>query len=260
MRGNKLLVCIAFHYVPDRLKYVMKLLDRFSTYDMDVSVIIDTNVSFRLDDFGGYSHDDLALADNLSWMYKNGFYNNISISVHDKLDHPYHLTWMHRKHFVDNIDNYDWFMYLEDDMDVPYENFKEYTDNFDMLWEQKCVPSFVRVEKFEGKEFNPDNTSHQHPLFITINKKTFVTLGNPYHAFWIMPQKELKDTMLTNFVRVDTSRETAASYPMWELGEKPLVMIEGKQVSPLCYSYHITNNYAQSNLPFAKIEISKLLQ
>lgn len=234
MPGDKLLICIAFHYIPDRLKYVMSLLERFSTYDMDMHIIIDTNKSFSLE--------------------------GAEICVHDSLEHPYHLTWIHRQHFKDNIDNYDWFMYVEDDMDVPFENFITYTENFKLLW-PSYIPSFVRIERFEGKEFNTDNTAHQHPVFININNKTFTTLGNPYHAFWIMPQKELKSTMLPNFVRREISRETAASYPMWGLRKKPLVMIENGQVSPLCYSYHLANNYAPySCTPFGKIEISKLLK
>lgn len=261
MRGDKLLICIAFHYVEDRLKYVMKLLDRFSTYDMAVSVIIDSNKSFNLNDFEIYSHDDLALDYNLSWIYKKEFYNNISISTYDKLDHPWHLTWMHRKHFADNIDNYNWFMYLEDDIDIPYENFNEYVDNFGMLWEQNSVPSFVRLEKYNNKYFVTDVTSVQDRPKLLIKEKEFVNLTQPYHAFWIMPQKELKSSLSNNFIRTELSRENAASYPMWELKKTPLVRVENNKISKLSYSYHLTNNYATyPNTPFGKIEINNLLR
>jgi hypothetical protein len=237
MRGNKLLVCIAFHYVEERRKYVESLIKRLSAYPLDVTIIVDTNrviVPF----------------------------NGAITDVHPTLKHPWHLTWMHRSHFKTTINDYDWFMYLEDDMDVPYENFKEYVDNFDMLWARNCVPSFVRLETFNGKTFVTDVTSIQEKRpVIVVGGKEFIILKQPYHAFWIMPQDALYASMHDNFTRVEMSRETAASYPMWELRKKPLIRIENSQISPLCYSWHLTNNYAEDpNTPFAKIEINNLLQ
>lgn len=237
MDGNRLLVCIAFHYIPDRVGQLMKVVDRLTAYDMDVSIIIDTNSPFYLPERKG-----------------------VSISIHNNLSHPYHLAWRHRRHFKENINKYDWFMYLEDDMDVPYENFNEYVHNFEMLWSQNCVPSFVRIEEYNGKKFVTDVTSVQRLQKVIIGEKEFVSLSQPYHAFWIMPKKELSSSLSNNFVREELSRENAASYPMWELGRKPLVRIENGIISPLCYSFHLTNNYAPySCTPFGKIEIDKLL-
>jgi hypothetical protein len=236
MDGNKLLVCIAFHYIPDRIGQLMKVIDRLTTYNMDVHVIVDSNSSFSLPER-----------------------NEVVICTHS-LSHPYHLAWMHRKHFKENIHEYDWFMYLEDDMDVPYENFNEYVSNFEMLWNLNCVPSFVRIEEYNNKKFVTDVTSVQKLQKVMIGNKEFVSLSQPYHAFWIMPKKELLSTLSSNFVRTELSRENAASYPMWELGRKPLVRVENDRISPLCYSFHLTNNYAPySCTPFGKIEIDKLL-
>jgi hypothetical protein len=75
-----------------------------------------------------------------------------------------------------------------------------------------------------------------------------------------MPQKQLKATLTPRFVRMELSRENAASYPMWELNRTPMVRIENNKISPLCYSYHLTNNFASfPNTPFGKIEIDKVL-
>lgn len=230
---SKILVCIAFHYVDSRLVYVNQLINNYITYDADVDIIVDCNQDVKL---------------------------NAKVCVHD-LEHPYHLTWMHRKHFADNIDNYDYFMYVEDDMLVTYEAFNEYVSNFDELWGLGCVPSFIRVEQYNGKNFVIDVTSSQFVDLIFVNGKYFGNLSQPYHAFWIMPKKQLKENMDNDFVKVDLSRENAASYPMWGLHKKPMVRIEGNQISRLCFSYHLANNYAcDNNTYFGKIEVKNILK
>jgi hypothetical protein len=67
-----------------------------------------------------------------------------------------------------------------------------------------------------------------------------------YHAFWIMPQKELKESMKDNFVQYTDGREFASMYVGWELGKKALVEIEKGKISKKSYSYHLPNNYALS--------------
>jgi hypothetical protein len=220
--------------VESRLVYVNQLINNYITYDADVDIIVDCNQDVKL---------------------------NAKVCVHD-LEHPYHLTWMHRKHFADNIDNYDYFMYVEDDMLVTYEAFNEYVSNFDELWGLGCVPSFIRVEQYNGKKFVIDVTSsHQFVDLIFVNGKYFGNLSQPYHAFWIMPKKQLKENMDNDFVKVDLSRENAASYPMWGLHKKPMVRIEGNQISRLCFSYHLANNYAcDNNTYFGKIEVKNILK
>jgi hypothetical protein len=229
----KILVCIAFHYVESRLIYVKQLINNYATFDADVDIIVDCNQDVKLD---------------------------AKVCVHN-LEHPYHLTWMHRKHFADNIDEYDYFMYVEDDMLVTYEAFNEYICNFDKLWDLGCVPSFIRVEQYNGKKFVTDITSSQSVDLIPVNGKFFGTLSQPYHAFWIMPKKQLKESMTNDFIKLDISRENAASYPMWELHKKPMVIIEGNQISRLCFSYHLANNYASDpNTYFGKIEVKNILK
>jgi hypothetical protein len=209
------------------------LINNYATYDVDVDIIVDCNQNVSLD---------------------------AKVYVHN-LEDPYYLTWMHRKHFVDNIDDYDYFMYVEDDMMVPYEAFNEYTSNFDTLWELGCVPSFIRIEQYDKKEFVTDITHLQSVDLVTINGKHYSTLLQPYHAFWIMPKKQLKESLTSDFIRVSMCREDAASYPVRDLQKKPMVRIEDNQVSRLCFSYHLANNYASNpNTDFGKIEVKDMLK
>jgi len=233
LKQFKLLVCIAFHNNPDRIQYIKNVIENYKNYQLDVDIIVDTNEMVDLD---------------------------ANVCVHT-LEHPYHLTWLHRKHFLDNIDNYDYFMYVEDDMLVPYQCFSEYIENFNMVWGLGYVPSFIRIETLNDKEFVTDVIVQQNIEPYIIQNKKFIRLTHPYHAFWIMPQKELKETLVSNFVRKETSRENAASYSILELNKIPIVRIEENEISKMCYSYHLANNYVcNPNTPFAKIEVKNILK
>jgi hypothetical protein len=248
MKNNKLLICVCFYYIESRLNILKKALEFVSNYDMDIHIIVDTNSN-------EWSMPDL---------------KNLEIHVHTELQHPYNLTFMHRKHIIDNIDNYDWFMYIEDDMGVPYNNFKEFVDNFYMLW-PVYVPAFIRVESFNDKEYVVDVLDNKNiENCIEIGGKKFFDLSvarrniaHAYHAFWIMPQKELKETMYNikdPFFRISTDREWAASFTTWKLEKIPLVRIDDNKISKLSYSYHLSNNYSSDGgaTPVAKIEVDKI--
>jgi hypothetical protein len=119
-KQKKLLVCIPHHHSEDRLQYLSEVINNCLSYPMDVHIIVDTN-----------EHNEMIEKYN----------PNVSVAYHNNLEHPYNLTWQHRLHILDQIDNYDYFMYIEDDMLLPFENFLEYLKNFELLYPINCVPS-----------------------------------------------------------------------------------------------------------------------
>ena len=236
-------MCIAHYYNPDRLVYLNQVVYNFLSYDIKVDIIINTN------------------SKNLTSLCSK----NVAIYIPKNLPHPYFLTWLHRACMLDLINEYDYFLYTEDDLLLPFENFVEYLKNFELLF-PKYVPSFVRIEKIDGKNIVVDVQKKQNKNnIINYLNKQFISLDRPYHGFWIMPQKQLKETMTDNFIEVcttDMSREYAASYPMWTLKKTPLVMIENGQISPLCYSYHLPNTYSlkkEIHHKFGRLEIENLI-
>lgn len=227
-----LLVCVAHHHALDRLPYLRRVLDGLAEYELSADVIIDTNVA-ALDVKG----------------------ENVTTVHHASLEHPFHLCWQHRRHMKDRIEDYRWLMYLENDIYLPFDNFVHYCRNFEKLWPD-YVPSFIRVEEFDGEEWSLDVTERQE---CTPIQPGFCTLRQPYHGFWIMPQWALKQNMRGDFVRLSQSRETAASYPMWELQKTPLVELDGKQISRKCFAYHLPNNYAPCPTdPHGKIRVADI--
>lgn len=235
----KTLICIAHHYSKERYKYLIKVVHNLMDYGKDVFVIIDTN-SYELN----------------NWMIGT----HLKIVVHESLEHPFHLTFCHRQHIKDNIDKYDAFMYVEDDILVPYENYMNYLENFKLLY-PKYVPSFIRIEEKNNEQYVSDVLEKQKLSIIQIEAKEFAALPFPYNyqGFWIMPQKELKESMKEDFVKLSDGREFAASYVNWTLNKPALVELENGQVSRKCYSYHLPNNYALTDgLPNGKIKAKEI--
>ena len=233
---NDLLICIAFHYNEDRLPLLDTIINNITeSYKCKLHIIIDTNEILE------------------DWNKPN-----VLVKQHKDLAHPFHLTWQHRKHFLDNIDSYKNFMYIEDDMFVPYANYLNYLENFKLLY-PLFVPSFVRIELLSEDYYITDVTEPQQLNKIDVAGKSFESLNQPYHAFWIMPQKELKESITRTFYKPTDCRECAASYIMGELKIKPLVELEDNEISEMCYSYHITNNYARTEgTPFAKLKPNQI--
>ena len=143
LREKKILVCICHHYSEERLEYLNKVIKNCLSYPMDVKIIVDTN------------------------RIVHSVNNSVELRVHNDLSHPYNLTWKHRLSMLDNIDNYDYFMYLEDDMLVPFDNFFEYIKNFDLLYPINCVPSFIRIEENNGKEYVTDVIEEQNNVLVS---------------------------------------------------------------------------------------------
>ena len=251
-----LLICIAFHYIDNRLQYLKKVLLRFlNTYKLPFHIIIDTNTS----------ETEVLLRELFPLQIDS---NIIEISVYETLPHPHSLTWAHRFHFKDNIDKYEAFMYLEDDMDLPYENFVNYLENFNMMW-PRFVPSFVRVESdASGELFSSDHLlvhNLQWSQLAQAGSKRFMRLHMDYNALWIMPRYALIPTIKDWFARWEVNghvRETAASYILWELKVPGLYEVnsEGK-ISEKCYVYHLPNNYVNAEgTPLGKMSLKRLVE
>lgn len=229
--NKSLLICMAFHYDINRWKYFQKvLLNLITNYEGDKRIIIDTNMKAE-------------------WpLIVTGA--DIDAVYHTDLEHPFHLTGMHRKHIAENIDKYDVFAYFEDDILLPYENYLNYLENFKILY-PKFVPSFIRIEEKNGEEYVSDVLEKQSLSIIQVEGKEFAALPFPqnYFGFWLMPQKELKESIINNeasFLQLSDGREFNAMWTGWGLGKPALVEIDNGQVSRKSYSYHLPNNYANA--------------
>lgn len=235
--NKKLLVCIAFHYAEHRIPYLKLVVEEFDNYKIPFTVIIDTNSE---------------ATENIEFLKKE----HINVVVHSNLAHPFHLTSQHKFHILNYIDLYDWFLYIEDDMVLPYNNFFQFTKKFKDLW-PKYIPGFIRVEQYNG----PDSDKFSPDIMIEINNGMVVEVDNKkyvnmpyhynYHAFWILPKEAIKDAIIEigeqAFLEVTENRERSASFVIWVLNVPCLLSIdENGKLDSSCLSYHTPNNYPHS--------------
>ena len=92
---------ITFFYIEERIQYLKLIIQECQKYFHSTDIFIHTN-----------QHFDLNL--ELNKTYTNG---NIKIIVHDLTNiHPYKLTWCCRPLMKKQVNEYDVFIYGEDDI------------------------------------------------------------------------------------------------------------------------------------------------
>ena len=252
--GESLLVCICSSAFGrgERLAYLLQVIRRLlDTYRVPLHIIIDT--------------DSPALSAALPprWLWSG----DVEVVVHAGLAHPWQLTWKHREHMARLIQRYGQFMYIEDDIDVPFETYQRYIHNFDLLW-PAMVPCLIRVEMASnGSEYLTDYYTHE-PINVTGSMFTrglqrFAARPWGYSAAWIMPGTALRTSLMANFTQSPPAgshfqRVEAASYPWWfsqlnkplglELNATALKFIDRRSLI-----FHVSNSYLDDPPPHASL-------
>jgi len=118
-----------------------------------------------------------------------------------------------------SIDEFDVFMYMEADMDLPFPNYLRTLENFELLW-PSMLPVFARIESANGQLYNTDNkeptiAGPRGKTLIERGGRSFVELDSAYSAMWLMPREALRTSFSSPaFFSVPNSgliREDAAS-------------------------------------------------
>ena len=83
-----------------------------------------------------------------------GLPENIGLKIipHQNLQHPFLLTWQHRKNIISLKDEYDYFMYLEDDISVSYDALEEWREDSNLLFKHNKIRGFIRCEENANNE------------------------------------------------------------------------------------------------------------
>ena len=120
---------ICFFYTEQtasRFEYVNKIILETNKYVYQTDIFIHTNVEWSKD---------------LLSAYNNG---NITVIVHGlSNENPFYLSWKCRPVLLTQVDDYDIFMYIEDDMLVPTESINYWLKYKDMLLEQNYNLGFI---------------------------------------------------------------------------------------------------------------------
>ncbi|TVQ43801.1 MAG: hypothetical protein EA365_11540 [Gloeocapsa sp. DLM2.Bin57] len=257
MIQTKLLVHIAFHYNPDREQYLFKVLENFKNYEIsDIHVIIDTNTEEtkeKLQDF----------LDTLPFT--------VDIHTHLNLDHPFNLTWTHREHMLKHVEDYDVFMYIEDDILIPWIAFKGWLAENEAVYKTGKIRGFLRVENPNGDKLYAADYRQPMPAPViwTIGSQYYFSPLRPYHACWVYSRIQMQEFIKTQaWIDGNTGaggiREKAASGMMWvyKFYHRLVLPINSDGTFPEeVFIYHLPNNYSTDpNTSFAKTSTEELFQ
>ena len=120
--------------------------------------------------------------------------------------HPFKLTWFCRKLMQKQKNNYDIFIYSEDDIFFFKKNLKYWLEYKDICMSNGYNLGFLRVEKNKKnkKLYSSDQISKSAYYINLFNKKYFV-VDNPYCAFWIYDKKEFNKFVDTKWWKFNWS-------------------------------------------------------
>lgn len=272
MLSDTLLVHIPFHYRLERIVYIKRLIENFQAYRLKrIDVFIDTNsvltneaLATLFPVVNGPKHLDL----------------NVTITPHLHLEHPFDLTWVHRQAMEKHLQNYDLFMYLEDDILVPWDSFINLRNDQVLLENTEWIRGALRIEQsHRGVNYLADFKEPMGlPQVLDINGRRFFRPRYPYSAFWLYTRTQMKRFLASEYWPEDNYDNCA---PAWSLGkgyrykrEKaafgmaylpqrgdrehhrvvlPLPQV-GFELDPRLFVYHLSRNYmGDRTVFFAKI-------
>lgn len=244
---------ISFFYIKERFCYINNIINETNKYEDLTDIFIHTN------------NDKL----NASSFDK---YNNGSIMIiYHNLDNenPYYLTWKCRDLLKQQKDDYDIFMYIEDDILVPYKAVKYWLKYSEKLIEYSYNLGFIRIEIDNNIHYITD-ILNKFDTTIKIDDNNYcVNNKNPYCAFWIYNKKEFNKFVNSNYYNINNIpgygiRESSAiglhgNSNYWY--KSTLIPIINNMLIEDCKIYHMPNSYVKDKSSlFGKIEFNKALE
>jgi hypothetical protein len=226
---------ISFYFLNERIIYVNKIIDETNKYEYTTDIFIHTNNNIELEEtaFNKYTNGDLRII----------FHDLTNIN-------PYYLTWKCRDLLKEQKNDYDIFMYTEDDMLIPYKAVQYWLKYNEELIEMNFNLGFVRIEVENGIEYITDLPGERLDFFIDLNGKIYcVNNKNPYCAFWIYNKNEFHKFVNSQYYNtphstVDIRERSAFGLTSTGWYKCTLIPIVNHKLIEDCKIYHMPNNYA----------------
>ena len=253
-RPISLLVHVAFHFAAHRWQYLERVLAGLAEFEIDrLLVVIDSNtndVSERLAALSLPSHCD------------------VRVDVHADLSHPFDLTWAHRRHMASALESFDYFMYLEDDIFVPWQTFDEWLRRSESVSNRGFIRGFLRIESnLAGCPVASDwLRPAKRPSAIEIDGVKYIRPEWFYHACWVYSRRTMQhfvrsEAWIRGFHRWSSvarryrharksryTREFAAFGMACAAPGRPRILLpvdDSGQIPSDAWVYHLPNTYAQ---------------
>ena len=114
--------------------------------------------------------------------------------------HPFKLTWYCRNLMEQQKEDYDIFIYCEDDILFTKKNFKYWIENKENCIKNDYNLGFLRVEvnKKNKKLYSTDQVETSKFL-VDLSKKKYICLANSNCSFWIYDKNEFNKFITSKF-------------------------------------------------------------
>ena len=180
---QKMCLHITFFYREERFSFLNNIIDEVAEYRYVTDIYIHTNTFF----------DKTLLHDNLG--------GSVFVIVHHLENEKDPLTWKCRSLLKKQVDDYDYFMYIEDDILVKKEAIEYWFHYKDRLIENGFNLGFVRVEVDEnGEEFVSDIFEKIENFVCFVEGEQFIVNNKfPFCCFWIYDKKEFTKWTQSSF-------------------------------------------------------------
>jgi hypothetical protein len=241
---GRLLVRIAFHLKPARLKYLAEVIAQLRRLPFSgIVVAIDTN--------SPQTREFLRAA-------KRGAAD--IISVHDKLSHPFLLTWSHREPMRRAVGEFDYFMYVEDDILLTPEAIRLWHERLPALSRAGYLPGFLRVEQNRSGELVSSDFCRRarDTEIVHVDGRPYLLAAFPYQAFWLYDKLNMQAFIASEAFEKghppyaqDRVRESAAIGCAFERrgdnyrSRHLLPLTTSLEVDPRCFVFHMPCNYGR---------------
>lgn len=246
---------IVYYYsvkTENRIDYLNQIIHEATHYPFETDIFIHTNQDGQLS------------IDNFQ-KNTNGM---IEIIYHDLTDiHPWYLTWKYRTLMEKQKNEYDIFIYLEDDILIPRKALQYWFRYKERVMKDKYNLGFFRIE------IGPDKQSYLTDIIEPMNQIVQIddhlyacNLTNPYCGFWIYDKKEFNQFVNSKYwdIRNIKGYSVRASSAIGLHGTKTpwykctIVPVIDGRVHTDCKVYHIPNNYVvDKNNYFASMHLEK---
>ena len=180
---------------------------------------------------------------NINIKKKLKFVNFITHNL--KNEDPHKLSWKCRALMEKQKDQFDYYIYSEDDILFNKRNFKAWLNYKDLCIDNKFNLGFLRTEKSKKKKIlwsidQPKNLDES----IIIDKNVFVVLKNPYCAMWIYDKKEFNNFIKSEFWHLDD----------WS-GDNPYTELKTREKSAIGWHGLNMKRYKASIIPIKNFKI-----
>ena len=248
---------IVFFFNSDRIVYLLKIINEIKKYKYKTDIYVHTNKNFQINNMINYD-------------------NKLQIILHDLSNmNPKKLTWLTKIYMKKFINDYDIFIYSEDDILIFNETFNYWLNYKDICFQNNYNLGFLRIEyiNINNIYLTDISSSFNNPKFKFINNiKFLVNNKNPYYACWIYDKNIMNKFIKSKYFNkqkiqfhdkiydIRASQGIGLHALYMDYFKETLIPLNGiNQINNNCYIHHLPNNYINKDSKYGKLLIKDLI-